>query len=145
MARNQPIKKMISKSFRETELAGRKLAESKTVSPVCLYGDLGTGKTVFVRGFAEGLGIPKERVKSPTFNFVREYILPNGTFSHCDFYRLSEIDEILAHQLEEACEKGPVIIEWAEKASKVLPEKRTDIHFEYVDENSREITVETYD
>lgn len=145
MAQNQPVKEMTTKSFRETELVGRKLAESKIVSPVCLYGDLGTGKTVFVKGFAEGLGIPKERVKSPTFNFVREHTLPNGTFSHCDFYRLSEIDEILAHQLEEAYEKGPVIIEWAEKASKVLPEKRTDIYFEYVDENSRKIIVKTYD
>lgn len=135
----------MSNSENETKNIARKLARSGAAMPFCLYGELGAGKTVFVKGFAEGLGIPEKRVKSPTFNFIREYSLIDSAFSHCDFYRLERIDEILARQLEEAYEKGPVIIEWADRAGHVLPEKRTDVFFEYIDAGRRKITIKTHD
>ncbi|MBU1992785.1 MAG: tRNA (adenosine(37)-N6)-threonylcarbamoyltransferase complex ATPase subunit type 1 TsaE [Patescibacteria group bacterium] len=141
MTKNQPVTELISKSVEETKNIARNLILRNSAYPICLYGDLGTGKTIFAKGAADELGIDGEKIKSPTFNFVREYTLVNGTFSHCDLYRLDEIDEILAEQLEEAYEKGPVIIEWAEKAEKVLPFIRTDVFFEYIDENKRLIKI----
>lgn len=145
MPSNQLPRELISHSERETKSIASKLALSDIPYPVCLYGDLGTGKTVFVKGFAEAFGIDEKKVKSPTFSFVREYTLQNKTLSHCDFYRLNGLDEILAEHLVEAYEKGPVVIEWAEKVKSVLPKTRTEIFFEYIDENKRKLTIKTHD
>ena len=84
---------IITTSERETELAGARLASGlKKGSVVALYGGLGAGKTAFVRGMAEGLGI-KSGVSSPTFTVVNEY--PGSTpLFHFDMYRLSGPDEL---------------------------------------------------
>lgn len=145
MPSDQLPRELISNSERETKSIASKLALSNIPCPVCLYGNLGTGKTVFVKGFAEAFGIDEKKVKSPTFSFVREYTLPDKILSHCDFYRIDELDEILAEQLVEAYEKGPVIIEWAEKAKNVLPKIKTEIFFEYIDKNKRRLTIKIHD
>ena len=119
---------------------GKKLAKGTSVL-LCLYGELGTGKTTFIRGLAKGLGITS-RIRSPTFTYQRVH-LGKPKLYHFDCYRLSKPDELLLHDVHEALENkdGVIAIEWSEKIRHHLPEKHTDIYFEYVDENTREIKI----
>ena len=100
---------------------------------ICLYGELGSGKTVFAKAFGEAMGI--DDVTSSTFNIIKEY---NGELPlyHMDVYRVSDNIENLG--IEEYFEKGGVtIIEWADLIKDYLPEERLDIIFKVIDENTR--------
>ena len=102
---------------------------------ICLNGELGSGKTVFVKGFAASLAI-KENITSPTFNIVKEY--PNGELPlyHIDAYRLENEKNNIG--LQDYFQKGGVtIIEWAELIEEDLPKERLDITFKIIDENTR--------
>jgi tRNA threonylcarbamoyladenosine biosynthesis protein TsaE len=100
----------------ETAEIGRRLANSLTPgSVVLLYGDLGAGKTAFVRGLAEGLGIDPEEVSSPTFVLIQEYRGGRLPLFHVDLYRLDDQREIEDLGLEELGGDGVLAIEWAEK------------------------------
>lgn len=102
---------------------------------ICLYGDLGSGKTVFSKGFAQALGI-EEAVTSPTFNIIKEYTSGEMPLYHMDVYRLDgNIDGV---GIEDYFKKnGVVIIEWADTIKDYLPEERLDIKFKIIDEDSR--------
>jgi len=102
---------------------------------ICLYGDLGSGKTVFSKGFAQALGID-EPVTSPTFNIIKEYTTGEMPLYHMDVYRLDgNIDGV---DIEDYYNKnGVVIIEWADTIKDYLPEERLDIKFRVIDEDSR--------
>lgn len=102
---------------------------------ICLYGDLGSGKTVFSKGFAQALGI-EEPVTSPTFNIIKEYTTGEMPLYHMDVYRLDgNIDGV---GIEDYFNKdGVVIIEWADTIKDYLPEERLDIKFKIIDEDSR--------
>ena len=102
---------------------------------ICLYGDLGSGKTVFSKGFAQALGID-EPVTSPTFNIIKEYTTGGMPLYHMDVYRLDgNIDGV---DIEDYYNKnGVVIIEWADTIKDYLPEERLDIKFRVIDEDSR--------
>lgn len=110
---------------------------------ICLYGDLGSGKTVFAKGFATSLGIPEKSIKSPTYTFLREYKTKKGNFYHFDFYRIEESDDLLNKSLEEIFSRKNnwIVIEWADRIRSILPDKRIDVHFEYIDQFTRKITV----
>jgi tRNA threonylcarbamoyladenosine biosynthesis protein TsaE len=114
----------------------------KPGSVIALHGDLGAGKTCFVKGLAEGLGINRP-VTSPTFTLVNEY---PGThlLAHIDLYRLYSADDILASGLEDYFEPdGITVIEWAERADELLPPHTLHIFFEALDEEqSRRIRVQ---
>ena len=100
---------------------------------ICLYGELGSGKTVFAKAFAEAMGI--DGVTSSTFNIIKEY---NGELPlyHMDVYRLEDSNENIG--IEEYFDKGGVtIIEWANIIKDILPEERLDITFKIVGENTR--------
>lgn len=109
-----------SKSEQETlqigEEIGRKLHPPRVI---LLYGELGSGKTVLVRGLAKGLGMKDPtRVRSPSFTLVNEYAGKEGTIYHIDFYRLEGPRELFSIGLEEIlATPSIVIIEWAEKLS----------------------------
>jgi len=105
---------------------------------ICLNGELGSGKTIFTKGFANALGID-ENVTSPTFNIIKEYEgeLP---LYHMDVYRLDGNTEGVG--IEEYFSKdGVVIIEWANTIKDILPPERLDIKFKVAGENSRILIV----
>ena len=110
---------------------------------ICLFGDLGSGKTVFVKGVAKALGIDNYSVKSPTYTFIREYIHKKGKLIHVDLYRLEGPDDILFEQIEELRDAPDtlIIIEWADRMKENLPENHVDVCFEYIDKNIRKITI----
>ena len=98
-----------------------------------LMGDLGTGKTCFIQGIAQGLGV-KEYAFSPSFVIIREY---HGRLPlyHIDFYRLDHIEEFADLGLEEYFYgKGVCAIEWAEKGLQILPQNNLLIELNYVPE-----------
>lgn len=106
----------ITRTSEETAAVGRALAA--TLGPgdvVLLEGDLGAGKTVFVKGLAEGLGIDPGEANSPTFTLVQEYRGGRLPLVHVDLYRLNDPREIDDLGLEEIAEGGVLAIEWAEK------------------------------
>lgn len=102
---------------------------------ICLIGDLGSGKTVFTKGFAQALGI-EENITSPTFNIIKEYNSGELSLFHMDLYRLE--GDIRNLGIDEYYEKGGVvIIEWADMIEDDLPDERLEIHFKLVDEDTR--------
>ena len=109
---------------------------------ICLDGELGSGKTVFVKGFAQALGI-EENITSPTFNLVKEYDQGELPLYHMDMYRAE--DNVESIGIEEYFNKdGVTIIEWAEMVEDYLPSERLDVKFVIVDENTRIIKLEPH-
>jgi len=92
-------------------------------SLVVLSGELGAGKTVFVKGLAQGMGIKKDTATSPTFNMVHEYHGRRELY-HFDLYRLTETSELVEIGWDDYLERqGVAIVEWGEKAGALLPQK----------------------
>ena len=105
-----------TRSEAETAGVGRDVAASLHAGDaVLLSGDLGAGKTAFVRGLAEGLGIAPEDVSSPTFTLIQEYRGGRLPLFHVDLYRLDDPREIDDLGLDELGRDGVLAIEWAEK------------------------------
>ena len=128
--------KYISKNLDDTLRLAENIESEKFPNMViCLEGELGCGKTVFVKGFANALGI-EENITSPTFTIIKEY--PNGELPlyHMDVYRLDELEDDIG--IRDYFKKGGVtIIEWADLIQKDLPEERLEIKFKIIDENTR--------
>lgn len=136
--------KFISKSENETISFATKLASKlKSKDIIILSGDLGAGKTRFTKGILEYFNLSSE-VSSPTFTIVNEYIAPNINIYHFDLYRLSSIDEFEAIGGEEYFNNGLCIIEWGELLEPILPENYIKITFNMLDENSRQLCIETF-
>ena len=127
------------RSARHTHLIGTLLGHSLYGGDVvALYGDLGTGKTTLVRGIAAGLGIPAERVSSPTFVLIQTYRgrLP---LVHADFYRLDDPRELRDLELSDYWDGRRVVaVEWAEKAASELPQDRLDVRLEHRSPSTRD-------
>jgi tRNA threonylcarbamoyladenosine biosynthesis protein TsaE len=104
---------------------------------------LGSGKTTFVQGLAEGLGI-KQRIISPTFIIMRSYESGSKNFYHVDLYRIESEQDVEGLGLLEFMNdpQNIVVIEWPEKIKNLLPSMRIDIIFNYIDEERREIVFE---
>ena len=131
--------KITSNSENDTvELAQNIESEKFPNMVICLIGDLGSGKTMFTKGFAAALEV-KEEITSPTFNIIKEYNSGELPLYHMDVYRLDgKVDDI---GLEDYYNKGGIcIIEWADMIEDELPEERLDIRFRVVDENTRVLT-----
>ena len=106
---------------------------------ICLNGDLGSGKTVFVKAFANALGIDED-ITSPTFNIIKEYNNGELPLYHMDVYRIEDALEDIG--IEDYYDKnGITIIEWADMIKDKLPEERLDIKFKIIDENTRVIVL----
>ena len=106
---------------------------------ICLEGDLGSGKTIFTKGFAQALGI-EENITSPTFNIIKEYQTGELPLYHMDVYRLEDTDETIGFN-DYFNGGGVTIIEWADIIEDKLPEERLDINFKVVNEDTRVLTL----
>jgi tRNA threonylcarbamoyladenosine biosynthesis protein TsaE len=132
----------VSHSEADTAAAGRSLAQ--TVAPdavILLEGDLGAGKTAFVRGLAEGLGIAPEEVTSPTFTLIQEYRGGRLTLFHIDLYRLSEreVDDLGLDDLVGA--GGVVAVEWPDRWRRP-PDDAVRVRLEHAGGDDRRIAIE---
>ena len=156
------LKLVFSNSSLQTQKLAKKFLEKlKGKNLICLYGQLGSGKTTFVQGLAKALGV-KKRVVSPTFILLREYEVTSHQspvarkensweletggwqrLTHLDCYRIESEQDLKSFDLKELWEdkKNLVVIEWAEKLKKILPKERIDIKFEYVGRNKRRILI----
>ncbi|MCD6402514.1 tRNA (adenosine(37)-N6)-threonylcarbamoyltransferase complex ATPase subunit type 1 TsaE [bacterium] len=115
-----------------------------------LLGDLGGGKTTFLKGFAKGLGI-KEKILSPTFILMKKFQIPNSKtqipkfkyFYHIDCYRIQKPQEILSLGFKKIIfdSQNVVAIEWADRILKKMPKGTVWISFEFLDKDKRKITV----
>jgi len=115
---------IVSHSVKETTAIGRMIARKLAVGDiVCLFGSLGAGKTVLVKGIAEGLGIKRNEIISPTFVLLREHA-GRMPFYHFDLYRLSHPKEILGLGYEDYFYGNAVsVIEWADRLKYLLPKE----------------------
>lgn len=138
--------KIISKSKSQTEKLGVELSKKlKAKDVVCLYGDLGSGKTTFVKGLARGLKV-RSRVISPTFIIIRSHLTRGEEINclyHVDLYRLESLKQIKEVGIKDIFydKKAVVVIEWPEKAKKILPKKRWEVFFKQKDKETREILI----
>jgi len=152
-------KTYIANSCFETKRIGEKLAKKileekpgKRAVVLCLKGDLGSGKTTFLQGFAEGLGI-RERVLSPTFVILKKFRITKTKnqsagwrtktryFYHIDCYRIEKPKEILDLGFREIVSnpQNIIAIEWPEKIKRILPKEKIVLKFKFLAENKREI------
>jgi tRNA threonylcarbamoyladenosine biosynthesis protein TsaE len=138
------MQKVTTNNFDETRQFAETFAKTlRGGEVICLYGDLGNGKTTFTQGLAKGLGVVRN-VNSPTFIIMRTYNLPQEkTLYHVDLYRLHHEQEIIDIGLPDIMHKPEaiVVIEWPEKMGTLLPEKRIDIQFSYEQEDKRTIII----
>lgn len=166
------IKKYLTKSAKESQKLGENFAlrfysgqaknkNRKGALVLGLNGDLGSGKTTFLQGFAKGLGI-KEKILSPTFVIMKKFQIPRPKgypelqtntkykiqntkyFYHIDCYRINKPEEILELGFKEIISnpKNIVAIEWFQKIKKVLTKSAIFVKFNFVDKNTRAIDIE---
>ena len=107
--------------------AGKLAALCRPGDVICLFGDLGAGKTTFARGFMRALGVSDD-IPSPTFNLLLTYDTVIGTVWHFDLYRLNTADEIHELGFEDAMADGISLIEWPDRLGDWLPERRIEIY-----------------
>ncbi|OGG47731.1 tRNA (adenosine(37)-N6)-threonylcarbamoyltransferase complex ATPase subunit type 1 TsaE [Candidatus Kaiserbacteria bacterium RIFCSPHIGHO2_02_FULL_50_9] len=117
-----------------------------TAVVMALYGDLGAGKSAFVKALAKALGV-SGIVTSPTFVLQKIYPLQNQKFErliHIDAYRLESPKELRQLRFEKTAKdpKNLIVVEWADRVKESLPRDAVKIHFAFVDETTREITIE---
>jgi len=135
------MKTIVTHSEAETSAVGRELAGTLTAGAVVLlHGDLGAGKTAFVRGLAEGLGIAPGDVSSPTFTLIQEHRGGRLPLYHVDLYRLrpNEVDDLGLDEI--TLEGGITAIEWAERLPRPMADTLT-VHLEHVEGDQRRIRI----
>jgi len=142
--------KIVTKSVRETKKLGQAIAKliisgklKKRI--LALEGELGGGKTTFLKGFAKGLGI-KERILSPTFILIRKFKISDSKFKnfyHIDCYRIEKEKEILKLGFKEIGKnsKNIVAIEWSDKIKNILPSNVLFLKFEILNAKKRNINI----
>ncbi len=132
---------IISHSEFETEAAGADFAQTlPDGAVVALYGDLGAGKTAFVRGMARGLGIDA-RVSSPTFTIVNEYLGARELY-HFDMYRLASAEELFDIGWEDYLSRGGVCaVEWSENVADAFEGDEITVRIEKSGDTERIITI----
>lgn len=132
-----------SYSEHDTKILGERLGQFLQAGDiVCLYGELGSGKTVLTKGLGKGLGIQKaERVRSPSFVLIHRYEGRIPVY-HVDLFRLDmpgDLEDIGLRDLLGG--DGVVIVEWADKLHALLPDERLDITIQHTDGETRLMTV----
>ena len=137
------MQKFYSKSDSETKEIAERIA--KTLSPgtvVCLFGEMGVGKTVFTNGLCRAMGV-MDYVSSPTFTVVNEYDGDGFPIYHFDMYRIEDEDELIEIGFDEYLYSGGIcIIEWPENIPNSLPENRINVKLMRAGDDARTIIIE---
>lgn len=136
--------KLTTKSQQETRDFGEEFARNlKAGDIVCLFGDLGSGKTTLVKGLVQGLKIDPKKVHSPTFTLMNIYEAKRSLpVFHFDLYRIENMNEIFLLDYEEYLfGDGIAIVEWAEKLESLMPKNYYSFKLKHKSENERAITV----
>jgi tRNA threonylcarbamoyladenosine biosynthesis protein TsaE len=131
-----------SRSEDQTRAIGREIGKKlKPGDIVCLYGELGTGKTTMVKGIASSMGIDEREITSPSFTLISEH---HGTFPlyHIDLYRLDRKSVSPLGLEDYLYGEGVSVIEWAERADHVIPENIIRVKITYAGDTARDIEVE---
>ncbi|NBB96332.1 MAG: tRNA (adenosine(37)-N6)-threonylcarbamoyltransferase complex ATPase subunit type 1 TsaE [Planctomycetes bacterium] len=125
-----------------TQTAGKQLAAMLSVGDcIALIGELGAGKTTFVRGLADGLGCDVQLVSSPTYVLCQEYPGRLPLF-HVDLYRMGNAASELADLgIEDMLAEGVVVIEWADRATDAIPQPHRTVHLIHTGETSRRLSI----
>lgn len=136
------MREFISNSEKDTEnIAAEFAKELKSGDFIAFFGDLGSGKTAFVRGLCS-VFCKNARVSSPTYAIVNEYRGEVDIF-HFDMYRITDDDSLYSTGFYDYLDRGGICaVEWSENITFALPEDRYDVTFEKTGENSRRIVVE---
>ena len=137
--------KIIVDNEKQTEKLAKEFAKILSKGDVVtLNGDLGCGKTFFIKNVCKEFNI--DNVTSPTFAIVYEYIGDKKIY-HFDFFRIKKVEELYDIGFEEYLndEDAVTFIEWAELIPEIIPGRRYEINFKYLDNNKREIRVEKYE
>ena len=140
------LSSLVTYSSEETKEAGRIFASavSQKAALFCLYGDLGSGKTTFIKGMiSQWTDLPQTAISSPTFTYVHPYTTTHGhQLYHFDLYRIECEEQFLAKGFEEYLhQKALCCIEWPEKIASLLPPSRYEIHFSYITPKARTIHI----
>ncbi len=141
---NLPHVTLDSHSVEETQIIAADLARTLSSNTVlALHGNLGAGKTQFVRGLLEGLGGNPRTVSSPTYVLLNIYPSGRLTVYHLDAYRITTPADFEAVGFGELLEQeGIVVVEWASRVADLLPANAIQIHIDSTDENTRQITID---
>jgi tRNA threonylcarbamoyladenosine biosynthesis protein TsaE len=108
---------------------------------VGLVGELGAGKTAFIRGVAEGAGVPEREVSSPSFAIVQPYQGRSVTLHHADLYRLVDEDELYATGFYDLLPQGAMLVEWLDRIPRAAPDDHLRLDFTVLEDESRKIAV----
>jgi tRNA threonylcarbamoyladenosine biosynthesis protein TsaE len=132
-----------SHSVHQTETIAAELARNlRGGECIALYGDLGAGKTQFVRGLVQGLGANPHAVSSPTFVLLNVYDTGRLKVFHLDAYRVSGAEDFEAIGFAELLEQvGVVVVEWAERVESLLPQRRMNVRITSTGPSSRRIEI----
>jgi len=142
--------KYLTVNSSQTKKLGEALAKEvlrtkpkKTALIIGLEGDLGSGKTTFLQGFAKGLGI-REKILSPTFVIIKRFKIKDLRFKkffHVDCYRIQKTKEILDLGFKEIISnpQNIIAIEWADRIRKILPKRALILQFEFINKSNRKI------
>ena len=132
----------ISRSAEQTRRVGMRLGTMLEAGDVVgLVGDLGAGKTTLVQGISSGWG-SLDPASSPTFVLVNVYRRPEGVqLFHLDAYRLSGAQEAEDLDLDTLIDKGPLVIEWADRIEETLPEERLWVSLRWIDTDQRDLVI----
>jgi len=139
--------KIISTSVQETIRIGRLIASRlKPGDIVCLFGQLGSGKTVLTKGIASCFGIDKEDCLSPTFIVVRQHRMKNNLFFyHFDLYRVNSVEEILDLGYEEYFySEGITVVEWADRLNGLMPKEYLKIELVCLRDSRRRLEISAF-
>ncbi|MGE5196250.1 MAG: tRNA (adenosine(37)-N6)-threonylcarbamoyltransferase complex ATPase subunit type 1 TsaE [Anaerolineae bacterium] len=143
MRDNVEVQTLTCFSAEETYNCGKKLGRSLVSnSIVAFFGDLGSGKTTFVKGLGSGIGLNPQEITSPTFTYLNIYA-GSKVLYHFDLYRLSSVDDFISMGFEDYWSaEGICCIEWSEKIRSILPIKTITICMESLCTDTRKITIQ---
>jgi tRNA threonylcarbamoyladenosine biosynthesis protein TsaE len=137
-------RELVSRSPEETRALGASLGRVlRTGDFVGLVGELGAGKTAFVRGVAEGAGVPEREVSSPSFAIVQPY-RGRVPLHHADLYRLADEDELYATGFHDVLAQGATLVEWLDRIPRAAPEDFLRLTFTVLPDESRRIAAEAF-